>query len=312
MDVKHSPASLLERAAELYGFAPGLPAPAAEPEPAAEPVLQPEPEARPQAEKVDATQPAPARSASAPAAARSERTVALDRHALAQAGFLDPDGAVTGLAEEYRLIKRQLLGWAGAGGERDRCILVCSAQPGEGKTFSAINLALSLSGERDLEVLLVDADFTKPEVLAKLGVEGGPGLVDALADPLADPERFVIKTDIRGLSLLPSGRKANNVPELIASERTRVVLDRLLGARPRRIILFDSPPALMASVANVLAGHVGQALLVVRADRTTEADVREATELLSGAGRIGLMLNAAAFGGSRRRYGGYYGGEDEA
>ena len=128
-----------------------------------------------------------------------------------------------------------------------------------------------------------------------------------LTDPAVDPEEFVIRTDIEGLSVLPSGRKVNNVPELLASERTRQLLARLVAADPRRIILFDSPPALMASPVTILAGQVGQILLVVRADRTTEADLRETTELLSGCDHVGLLLNGAGIAVSGRNYGGYDG-----
>ena len=102
-----------------------------------------------------------------------------------------------------------------------------------------------------------------------------------------------------GLSVLPAGRKANNVPELLASDRTREVLAKLVAGDRRRIILFDSPPALMASPATVLAGHVGQALVVVRADQTTEADLRETIGLLSGCDHVSLVLNGAGLGRHR-------------
>jgi exopolysaccharide/PEP-CTERM locus tyrosine autokinase len=235
----------------------------------------------------------------------------VDRAALAAAGHIVPEAPATGLAEEFRLVKRQLL--AGLARrvslpeEKRRSVLVCSAQPQEGKTFCAINLALSLASEQGVEVLLVDADVAKPDLLSTLGIENGPGLVDALTDPAVDPEEFVIRTDIEGLSVLPSGRKVNNVPELLASERTRQLLARLVAADPRRIILFDSPPALMASPVTILAGQVGQILLVVRADRTTEADLRETTELLSGCDHVGLLLNGAGIAVSGRNYGGYDG-----
>jgi Mrp family chromosome partitioning ATPase len=106
---------------------------------------------------------------------------------------------------------------------------------------------------------------------------------------------------------MPSGRKANNVPELLASDRTREVLAKLDAGDRRRIILFDSPPALMASHATVLAGHVGQALVVVRADHTTEADLRETIGLLSGCGHVGLVLNGAGLGVTGRKFGSYDG-----
>jgi protein-tyrosine kinase len=235
----------------------------------------------------------------------------IDREGLREAGFILPDGPVTGLAEEFRIIKRQLLlrvdGENGIPADKRQTILVCSAQSDEGKTFCAVNLALSLAGEKDREVLLVDGDSVKPEILSILGLEAGPGFVDAIADPTINPENLVIQTDIEGLSVLPAGRPDNDVTELLASGRTREVLTGLTRRRPKRILIFDSPPALMASPASVLATHVGQVMMVVRADKTTEADLREAIALLSGCDHVGLMLNAAGVAATGRRFGSYYG-----
>jgi exopolysaccharide/PEP-CTERM locus tyrosine autokinase len=236
---------------------------------------------------------------------------AIDRRRLKQGGLIEPEAPVGGLAEEFRIVKRQLLlnvrAMTGVADEKKRTLLICSAQPGEGKTFCALNLALSISGEPDAEVLLVDGDFAKPDVLATLGLEAQAGFVDALEDPRLDPESLVLRTDLPGLSILPAGRQVTNVTELLASERARAVLARLAEARPNRIILFDSPPALMASPATVLAGYAGQLVMVVRADRTSEADLREALELLSGCERVSLLLNGAGFAAGGRRFGAYYG-----
>ena len=321
--MKHSRISLLERAAEVYDFGSALRArgapPAAparayaapvDPSPVEASPIQADPAAEPLELTLDWTARAEAQEARAPEWVADGMAV-VDRVKLAEAGFIVPDAPVTGLAEEFRLIKRRLLANIDRLGmlpaEKRRSVLVCSGQPKEGKSFCAVNLALSLAGERDVEVLLVDGDFSKPDVPAMLGIAGGPGLVDALADPQVDPERFVIRTDVPGLSVLPAGRKQNNVPELMASGRTREVLARLVAGDSRRIILFDSPPALMASPATVLAGHVGQVLVVVRADQTTEADLRETIGLLSSCDQVALMLNGAAVAVSGRNYGAYDG-----
>lgn len=323
---KHTRLSLVERAAELYDFGAVLRAPAAAPEPV--PAKAPAPAPAPASDPVfesprrTADAPEPIRSVEPdrrPLSARPSGKVAVvDRAALAEAGFIVPDEPVTGLAEEFRLVKRQLLAGierrTSLPEEKRRSILICSGQPNEGKSFCAVNLALSLAGERGIEVLLVDGDFSKPEALAMLGIEAGPGLVDALADPRADIEDFVIPTDVPGLSVLPSGRRTNNVPELLASDRTREVLARLIAGDGRRIILIDSPPALMASPATVLAGHVGQVLVVVRADQTSEADLRETIGLLGGCDNVGLILNGAGAAVTGRKYGSYdgYGHEEQA
>jgi len=186
-------------------------------------------------------------------------------------------------------------------------ILVCSAQPNEGKTFCAVNLALSLAAERDVEVLLVDGDIAKPEIPAMLGLEPGPGLMDALADPALDVETCVIRTDIPGFFVLPAGSQTNNDTEHLASARTRTVLEGLLTRHPERIVILDSPPALAASPASVLALHAGQVLMIVRADETSEADLREALALLNGCDTIQLLLNGAKLMPGGRRFGSYYG-----
>ncbi|TPG12475.1 AAA family ATPase [Sphingomonas oligophenolica] len=238
----------------------------------------------------------------------------IDRGMLAQAGMIVPGAPVGPLAEEFRLVKRQLLitgaRIAEAGDpDKARTVLVCSAKPGEGKTFCAINLALSLAAERDTEVLLVDADFAKPDVLAQLGLADSPGFLDALADSSIDVESLVLRTDVGGLAILPAGTKMATDTELLASARTRAVLARLLAANPRRIIIFDSPPALAASPASVLAMLVGQVMLVVRADRTPESDLKQAVGLLDACDHISLALNAVAFVPGGQRFGSYYGQE---
>ena len=329
---KHIPQSLLERAAETYDLGSVLRAPSPAPVPAPQPeevrasapspTPAPVPEPVPGPASVEAQKPAPATVVepvrpvfTAPRAAPPAGGVAeVNRDVLAANGFIAPGAPMNAIAEEFRLLKHQLLSEIAAAKrqpeEKRRTILVCSSQPKEGKTFSSINLALSLAGEKEVEVLLVEADFLKPDALAKLGIPGGPGLVDALLDPGSDPESYVIRTDVPGLSVLPAGAKTNNVPELLASDRCREVLAKLAGNQ-RRIVIFDSPPVLMASHATVLAGLVGRALVVVRADQTTEADLREAIGLLQGC-EISLLLNGAGIAVTGRKFGSYdgYGHED--
>ena len=282
--------SLLERAADRYGLAPrpAVPAP------------------RPAAVVPQAAQPV-RRDAPAPGTV-GPRHGAVDRMRLAEQGYLLPGAPITTLAEELRLVKRQLLFTArDVTGPAGRMILVCSASPNEGKTFTAVNLAISLAAEKNVEVLLIDADFAKPDVVTRLGLTDGPGLLDAIADPALDLASCVIATDVPQLSVLPSGAKSSSDTEWLASARTPTLLAELCRADPRRILLFDSPPVLAASAASVLAGQVGQVLLVVRADRTSESDLKEAVALLDGCEHIQLVLNAAVHGGNR--YGSYYGVE---
>ena len=307
------PASLLERANELYDFGAALRGGAPVPVPIVEEQMVETAPAQPVA---PAAAPAPVALSPNPAPRSPTRGIKplakVDRERLLSLNFIDPYGSVTGLSEEFRIVKRQLLLAARGGkgvdaiphGER---ILICSANPNEGKTFCAVNLALSMASEKDNRVLLVDADFAKPSVLARLGIEGGRGLMDALADPAIDVEDLVIETDIEGLSILPAGAQTNQDTEYLAASRTAAVLDQLTSHDPARIIIFDSPPALAASPASVLALHVGQAVMVVHADVTTDSALRDALSLLSGCEHIQLLLNRAKFSPTGRKFGNYYG-----
>ncbi len=286
--------SLVERAAKVYDFSAVLRGPV---HPVSDGHSSPTPFAAKAAEQIET-----AWASAAPIGRFGQ--VAMDE--LREGGFILPDASPCAIAEEFRIVKRQLLRQA-AEVPNGRSILICSAQPDDGKTFCAVNLALSLAAERDVEVVLVDADVAKPEILSTLGLEGGPGLIDAIADPEVDVEACLIRTDIPGLIVLPAGRPSNEATELLASERTRQVLDRLRTRDPRRIILFDSPPALAASPASVLAMHCGQLLFVVRAEQTGEADLREALDLLSACPRPQLLLNGVEYGSTNRRFGRYYG-----
>lgn len=230
------------------------------------------------------------------------------RSLLREQGLIDPDGGASTLLEEFRIVKRQVLATVKA--ERtqaSRRILVCSPHPNEGKTFCALNLAIALAGERDAEVLLIDADFGKPSIMSKLGLDAGKGFMDVLADPSAHVEDHVVTTDINGLFVLPAGSRTGRDSEYLASERTWAVLNRLTRGAPNRIIVFDSPPALAATPAAELAKHAGQALLVARADMTGRAALEDAVDLLSACPDIKLLLNDATFSPSGRRFGSYYG-----
>jgi len=338
--------SLLERAAEIYHFGeppaaplpPRMlqpvppvaqpvappPAPVTPPEPEPEAELEPEADVLALTEVVEEAPTEPVlrrgwdpeldavRNREAPPAAAAAGPVAhVDRDALAAAGMLVPGASVTPLAEEFRLVKRQLLltarTVAGADVDKARMILVCSAQSGEGKTFCAINLALSMAAEMDMQILLVDADFAQPDVLERLGLPPGPGLLDVLQGTVAHAEQCIIDTDIPQLSILPAGTRSNSDTELLASDRARAILDGLAAANPRRIVIFDSPPALAASPASVLASLVGQVMLVVRADQTSESDLREAVAMLDCCEHIQLVLNGVSFQPGGRRFGSYYG-----
>jgi protein-tyrosine kinase len=305
--------SLLERAAERYAFAPAkvaIPVEAQTPLP-----VRPEPVEGPSLsvpapEKKDGASTSSAQrgtgSFSVPRPRARNRTGTVDRDRLIEQGLILPGAPVTGLAEEFRIVKRQLM-LAARGEAKARRILICSAQPGEGKSFCSVNLAISMAAEKDVEIVLIDADFAKAEIPVMLGLDAGIGLLDALADPKIDVESAIIRTDIPQLSVLSAGTRSHDDTELLASDRTAQILDDLQAADPRRILIFDSPPALAASPASTLAHQVGHVVMVVRADRTPESELREAVMLLDGCDDIQLLLNGARFAPGGKRFGTYYG-----
>jgi len=330
--------SLLERASGAFSLDSFAPAPMPKtlaPPPlkrgkakTAEPVQEPAPEPVDASSAWEAVPEAPAKKAKptldvspveataapkpkAKAAPKTDGPVQpVDRRKLAETGFIVPGGAVTALLEEFRIVKRAVLEAArksGANSGRAQRVLVCSPLPGEGKTFCATNLALAIAAEKDSDVLLVDADFAKPSVLSVLGLSGGKGLMDALADPSVAIEDCVIKTDIAGFHVLPAGTSTSSDSEYLTSRRTAEVLERLTEGAPDRLVIFDSPPALAASPAAELAKHVGQAVLVARADTTGRSAMEDALQLLGSCRDIKLLLNDSHFSPSGRRFGAYYG-----
>jgi exopolysaccharide/PEP-CTERM locus tyrosine autokinase len=218
----------------------------------------------------------------------------IDRARLESAGVLCPEGGRHGAAEDFRQLKRFLLR-AGARARRP-CILVTSAMPREGKTFCALNLAMSIALEADHTVLLVDADIARPRVLSTLGLADRPGLTDVLLDGPALLPDVLLRTSIPRLSVLPAGRPCPQSAELLASQAMGRLLDDI-GTRYRdRVVVFDSPPLLQASEAGELACRAGQVLLVVEAHRTPRSAVAEALRRLAAHEDVSIVCNRSGAG----------------
>lgn len=243
---------------------------------------------------------------------RIERfALAIDRRALRDAGFLAPDDYERQLAEEYRRIKRPLLANAfGIGAAKvpyGNLIMIGSALPGEGKTHTCINLALSTAMEKDRTVLLVDGDVAKPTVSTVFGVADRPGLLDVLEEGHAGLHEVLINTDLPRLRLLPAGRPRASATELLASDRMRELCHELSERYPDRVILFDSPPLLATSEAAAIAAAMGQVALVVASGLTPRSAVRHALEHLKPELAVNVILNKQREKSSAGYYGGYYG-----
>jgi protein-tyrosine kinase len=235
------------------------------------------------------------------------KAVAVDLLRLQAEGYLPEAGEERKFADYYREIKRPLIKKALAPDTTAdlRFILVSSALPGEGKTFTTLNLAFSMAREHDVSVLLVDADIPNPQISRALGVQDEPGLMEALRDDTQDPESFVLGTDMPGLDLLPAGIAGEGAAELIASARMAQVAARLSLRNPRRLVVLDSPPVLASSEARALLHIPGQVILVVRSGQTPCQALQDAIVQVDKRKLNGLVLNDATIGAGDGYYYGY-------
>jgi receptor protein-tyrosine kinase len=258
---------------------------------------------------------APATQTPPPPPKRESRHVSLDLGRIAKAGLITPDAPRSQLADEFRVVKRPLLsnafGKSAVRVERGNLIMVTSAFAGEGKTFTAANLAMSIAMELDSRVLLVDGDVANPTLLSLLGLRESKGLMDVLVDPAIQLPDVLLRTNVERLSLLPAGKRHRRATELLSSEAMARLIEELAVRYPDRIVLWDAPPLLPTTESRVLAGYMGQIIVVVEADRTTHSAVKSALALLEDCPVVMTMLNKA-----RRTdvgsYYGYYGSSQDA
>lgn len=240
---------------------------------------------------------------------QSRRSVTLDKVRLQAAGLLIPDSQRSRIKEEYRHIKRPLLmnvdGKGATRVEYPNLIGVTSARAGEGKTFTACNLALSIASEKHRTVLLVDADILNPSVARMLGFTADQGLVDFLANGQMELSDVLVNTDMGSLTILPAGNRHPLSTELLASNSMRRLAAEVSQRYADRIIIFDAPPLLATSDARILAGLMGQVVMVVEAERTLQTQVKEALTLLDANQVVGLVLNKSRNVFSANYYGKY-------
>ncbi len=241
---------------------------------------------------------------------RTSRSVRLDVESLAINGYVTPNAPRAAIADQFRVIKRPLLANATGKGAapvpNGNLIMVTSAMPGEGKSFTAVNLAMSIAMELDYRVLLVDADVSRPSLRKTLNLAAGPGLLDLLIDSKLQMADVLLRTNVDKLSLLLSGTPHPRATELLASDAMTVLIEELGQRYPDRIIIFDSPPLLLTTEARVLASHMGQILMVVHAEKTLRSQVLHALTTIDACPVKLLMLNQAR-GGDQDAYGYGYG-----
>ncbi|HEX8787009.1 MAG TPA: XrtA-associated tyrosine autokinase [Telluria sp.] len=225
----------------------------------------------------------------------STRRVELDLARMRELGMVTAAGGRTRLLEDFRIIKRPLLQRAFAdrapNDKPANLIMLTSSLPGEGKTYCAINLAMSIAMELDHTVLLVDADVARPSILRTLGLPAHRGLMDILLDDKLDMADVMLRTNVDTLSILPAGTSTPRATELLASSTMSNLVTEIANRYPDRIVIFDSPPLLLTSESRVLATHMGQIVMVVEAQTTTQHAVKEALSQLEGCPNINLIYN---------------------
>ncbi len=235
------------------------------------------------------------------------KTLHFDLERLRKMNMITPDVGRSPIGESFRRVKRHIFANVANAepGVATNLIMVTSPLAHEGKTFCAVNFAISMAMEMDRTVLLVDADVAKPSVPGVLGFKAEAGLMDVLYDRGVDLADVLCKTNIEKLNILPAGKGRHHATEMLGSDMMRALLQEMAERYPDRIIIFDSPPLLAASEASVLAGNMGQIVMVVEAGKTTETALKEALSRIESCRNVGLLLNKVD--GPRMGYGGYGG-----
>lgn len=252
---------------------------------------------------VPAAQRPAAKAPARPAVTRTTaRQVKLDLGRLATNGFVTPDVPRSRMADEFRILKRPILAnatpSAGIPVKNGNLVMVTSAAPAEGKTFTSVNLAMSIAMELDRTVLLVDGDVARPSLPRTLGLEPTRGLLDVLAsDNKADLSELLLKTNVPNLTLLLAGSPHPRASEMLASNAMTTFLQELATKYTDRIVIFDSPPLLPTTEARVLATHMGQVVFVVHAETTLQKDVKQALATIESCPVKLLVLNGATSSG---------------
>lgn len=238
----------------------------------------------------------------------------LDLSLLSQKGMVDNSVERRLINEEYRAIKRKIL--SNAFGplsktiERSNVVMVTSSKPGEGKTFTAVNLALSIASEQDKTVLLVDADVLRPNVMKTLGAQNREGLIEYLLGEKKEISDVMLSTNIPKLKLIAAGKSHNLSNELLASEVMSNTVDEFSTRYKDRIVIIDTPPLLGINETSVLANLAGQAIIVCDEGRSKIHDIKNAVAHLNPEMAIGFVVNKSLREDNGPGYYGYYYGSN--
>lgn len=235
----------------------------------------------------------------------------IDLEKLEQKGFVALSKKRTLINEEFRSIKRKLLNNAFGGLAKtlnhSNLILVSSSRPNEGKTFCAVNLALSIALEKDKTVLLVDSDVLKPSVSKTLELGANAGLIEYLTGEVDDVSSVIYKTNVDNLRVIPAGLPHYLSNELLSSDKMQQLFDEFASRYPDRIVIFDCPPLLGVNETTVMAEQCGQGVIVVEEFKSKLTEVKKAVDLLPEEMAVGLVMNKVIDPSDTQGYGYYYG-----
>ncbi|MDD2850414.1 MAG: XrtA-associated tyrosine autokinase [Desulfuromonadaceae bacterium] len=194
------------------------------------------------------------------------------------------------IAEEYRKLKAELVKLTKGEGFFRNTLMVTSSVPNEGKSLTALNLAISLAQEYDHTVLLIDADFRRPSIHNYLGITMNKGFSDVLLGE-AQINEVIIPTGIGRLSIITAGHDVPNPVELFASQKTARHIGEMKNRYNDRFIIFDTPPVLPFAESRTLAHLVDGVLFVVKEQLASLKNVKEALDALKGCGLLGTIYN---------------------
>lgn len=201
--------------------------------------------------------------------------------------------------EEFRVIKRKLINNAFGSLSKTlhhpNLILVTSSRPGEGKTFTSVNLALSIALEQDKTVLLVDADVLRPNVARTLEISTQLGLTDYLSSNDVDVSDIMYSTNVERLKIITAGKPHHLSTELLASDKMMELVQEFASRYPDRIVIFDAPPLLGVNETCVMAGMCGQAVVVLEENKTKLNELDKALSLLPKELAVGFVINKAYY-----------------
>jgi len=243
----------------------------------------------------------------------NKQILEIDLDRLKLKGFVSTNTDRQLINEEYRAIKRKVLdnafGALSKSLTNSNIIMVTSSRPSEGKTFTAVNLALSIALEQDKTVLLVDADVLKPNIMRTLELPNQDGLMEYLLGEKQDISEIMCRTNVPKLTIIPAGKSHHLSTELLASEKMYEAVEEFANRYPDRVVIVDTPPLLGINETAILANLAGQAIIVAEENKTKLADIQKAVSNLNTEMAIGFVVNKAqSINHDGAGYGYYYGG----